>query len=233
MVHAALLNQPSPECVLVVGGGDGGSSREIVKHGVDHIDVVELDERVVEVCREYFPGFATGLDDDRVTLQFRDGIEFVQTTDRTYDVILLDISDPQGPAQSVFTREFYSELNAILSEDGILVTHCESPDSSEDIFYRINATLETSFPIVRPYRHWVPAYIDFWGRAIASKEHDPRELTESDIAHRLEAREVQTEWLTPELCHAMFRSLNKGVRNRLSEDWTPISESQMVEFKRP
>ncbi|WP_123538174.1 polyamine aminopropyltransferase [Halosimplex salinum] len=233
MVHPGLLTHPDPRNVLVIGGGDGASSREIVKHPVSRVDVIELDERVVEICREYFPSFASGLEDDRVSLHFRDGLEFVRSTDRRYDVILLDISDPQGPAQSVFTREFYNRLAEVLQDDGLIVTHCESPDSSRDVFYRINATLDTEFPVTRPYRHWVPAYIDFWGRTIASKVHDPREMTVSRIADRLETRSIETEWLTPELCHAMFRSLNKQVQDTLDEDWEPITKSNPVEFERP
>lgn len=233
MVHPALLTHPDPKDVLVIGGGDGASSREIVKHNINCVDVVEIDERVVEVCREYFPEFAVGLDDDRVTLHCEDGRSFVRSTDRAYDIILLDISDPQGPAKSVFTQEFYNELNQVMRDDGILVTHCESPDSSEEVFYRVNATLDESFPITQPYRHWVPAYIDFWGRTIASKRYNPRKLSESEIAGRIDNRDIETKWLTPKLCYAMFRSLNKQVQEKLNQNWEPITESTTVEFERP
>ncbi len=233
MIHPAMLTHPNPEQVLVIGGGDGGSSREIVKHDPDRVDVVELDERVVEVCREYFPEFAAGFDDDRVRLHHEDGREFVRETDRDYDVIVLDISDPKGPATSVFTKEFYEELRELLRKDGLVVTHCESPDSTDDTFYRINATLDATFEHARPYRHWVPAYIDFWGRTVASTGPDPLALTSGEIATRLDRRGVDTEWLTPELCHAMFRSLNGRVREKLGQEWQILTEGQEAEFYRP
>ncbi|QZY01172.1 polyamine aminopropyltransferase [Halobaculum rubrum] len=233
MIHPAMLTHPDPQDVLVIGGGDGGSSRELLKHDPRRIDVVELDKRVVEVCKSYFPEFAAGFDDDRVTLHFEDGREFVRETEREYDVVVLDISDPKGPASSVFTREFYTELRRCLRDDGVLVTHCESPDSAGDTFYRINATLSDVFEFARPYRHWVPAYIDFWGRTVVSDAHDPLELTVEEIATRLDERGIDTEWLTPDLCHAMFRSLNKRVRSNLNEEWPILTEEATVEFTRP
>lgn len=233
MIHPAMLTHPDPENVLVIGGGDGASSRELLKHDPRRVDVVELDERVVEACREHFPSFAAGLDDDRVHLHFEDGREFVQASECQYDVVVLDISDPKGPAASVFTREFYRELQALMGPDGVLVTHCESPDSTGETFYRINATLSDVFEYARPYRHWVPAYIDFWGRTVATRNHDPRALSVPEIEQRLENREVETEWLTPELCHAMFRSLNKRVRNRLDQEWQLLTEDDTATFARP
>jgi len=233
MIHPALLTHPDPQDVLVIGGGDGASSREIRKHDPRRIDIVELDERVVDLCREYFPEFAAGLDDDRVSLHYEDGRQFVRDTDHAYDVVVLDISDPKGPAKSIFTREFYRELRACLAEDGVLVTHCESPDSAGELFYRINETLNAVFKHARPYRHWVPAYIDFWGRTVASRQYDPRALTVDEIETRLDARDVATAWLTPENCHAMFRSLNKEVTTGLDSDWPLLTETNNAEFKRP
>ncbi len=233
MIHPAMLNHPDPDNVLVIGGGDGASSREIVKHDPERVDVVELDERVVAVCQEYFPDFAAGLNDERVNLYFEDGRQFVREADRRYDMVVLDISDPKGPASSVFTREFYEELRARMHDDGVLVTHCESPDSTGDTFYRINATLDSVFEFARPYRHWVPAYIDFWGRTVASEAHDPLALSVEEITQRLERREIETDWLTPELCHAMFRSLNKQVKGRLNSEWPLLTEGQEAEFYRP
>jgi spermidine synthase len=233
MIHPAMLTNPDPDDVLVIGGGDGASSRELLKHDPRRIDVVELDDRVVKICREYFPSFAAGFDDDRVRLYFDGGREFVRQTDHEYDVVVLDISDPKGPAASVFTREFYQELRACMRPDGVLVTHCESPDSTGETFYRINATLSDVFDHARPYRHWVPAYIDFWGRTVASCEYDPRSLSVEQLEQRFADRGIDIEWLTPELSHAMFRSLNKQVRDRLDEEWQLLTETETATFARP
>lgn len=233
MCHPAMLLHENPENVLIIGGGDGGSTREVLKHDPARIDLVEIDERVIDVCREYFPAFTSGLDDERVRIHTVDGRRFVQEADQTYDVVIMDISDPQGPAKTVFTREFYAEVTELLDSKSVLVTHCESPDSSGDVFYRVLATLEAVFDTVRPYRHWVPAYIDFWGRVIASDGYDAHDLETDEIARRLDKRDVTCRWLTPELCHAMFRSLNRQVLERMADDWDPITPSRPVRFERP
>lgn len=233
MCHPAMTVHDDPSEILIIGGGDGGSTREVLKHDPDHIDLVEIDERVIEVCKEYFPGFATDLDDSRVDIHTVDGRQFIRETDRTYDVVIMDISDPQGPAKTVFTSEFYEELTNCMMPDSVLHTHCESPDSSGDVFYRVLATLNDHFDNVSPYRHWVPAYIDFWGRAVASDSYDPRDLTISEIEHRLNERSIELEWLTPELFHAMFRSLNQEVKQKMSSEWAPFTEDDVPEFKRP
>lgn len=233
MVHPPLLTHDGPSDVLIIGGGDGGSTREALKHDPDRVDVVEIDERVIDVSREYFPGFASGLDDERVTVHIGDGRKFVRETDRKYDAVIMDISDPQGPAKTVFTSEFYEEVTELMRPDAVLHTHCESPDSSGDTFYRVVATLKEHFEHVDPYRHWVPAYIDFWGRAVASNEYSPYELSIEEIETRMNDREIECSWLSTELFYAMFRSLNKDVKTKLQQDWEPLTEDSPPEFKRP
>lgn len=233
MVHPAMVAHDNPDNVLIIGGGDGGSTREVLKHDPDHVDVVEIDERVVAVAREYFPGFASDLTNDSVSVHHMDGRQFIQEIDRTYDVVIMDISDPQGPAMTVFTSEFYAELASVMRPDTVLHTHCESPDSSGDTFYRVLATLEEHFDTVEPYRQWVPAYIDFWGRAFASDSYSARALSIDEIERRFESRSLDLSWLTPELFHAMFRSINKKVKSNLEEDWEPLSEDSLPSFERP
>jgi len=233
MVHPAMLAHDDPANVLVIGGGDGGSTREALKHDPDHVDVVEIDERVVAVAKEYFPGFASGLTDDRVSVHHLDGRQFIREVDRTYDVVIMDISDPQGPAKTVFTTEFYTELVSAMRPDAVLHTHCESPDSSGNTFYRVIATLEEQFETVEPYRQWVPAYIDFWGRAFASDTYSARDLSIEAIERRFNSRSLDLAWLTPELFHAMFRSINKEVRTNLQREWEPLTEDSPPSFERP
>lgn len=233
MVHPPLLAHDDPSEILIIGGGDGGSTREAIKHDPDRIDVVEIDERVIEVSKEYFPGFACDLDDDRVNIHVTDGRKFVQETDRTYDAVIMDISDPQGPAKTVFTSEFYDEVTDVMRPDAVLHTHCESPDSSGETFYRVLATLEEHFDTVEPYRQWVPAYIDFWGRAVASDEYSARSLSVDEIGNRLDERSIDRSWLSSELFYAMFRSINKEVKENMQRDWDPLTEESPPEFERP
>jgi len=227
MVHPALLSHNAPRDVLIIGGGDGGSTREVLKYDPDRVDVVEIDERVIAVAKEYFPEFATDLDDDRVEVHTMDGRRFVHETDRTYDAVIMDVSDPQGPAKTVFTTEFYREVTDVMVEDAVVHTHCESPDVGGDDFYRILSTLAEHFENVDPYRHWTPAYVDFWGRAVASDGRSPYDLSVDEVSSRIAEHGLALEWLTPELFHAMFRSLNKRVCEKMSRDWDPFTDEDM------
>lgn len=231
MVHPALLTHNDPTDILIIGGGDGGSTREALKYNPSRVDLVEIDERVIEVSKEYFPRFAADLEDDRVNIHILDGRQFVRQTNRTYDAVIMDISDPQGPAKTVFTVGFYDEVTDIMTEDGILHTHCESPNVTGNDFYRILSTLEEHFEKVYPYRHWVPAYVDFWGRAIASNAYSPYDISIEDVSSRIEEHNLTLEWLTPELFHAMFHSLNKQVREKMTEDWLPLTDNNDLRFE--
>jgi spermidine synthase len=233
MCHPPMLLHRNPENVLIVGGGDGGSTREVLKHNPNTVDVVEIDSRVIEISKEYFDDFSSKLEDDKVNIHIEDGRAFVEDCSRTYDVVIMDISDPMGPAKTVFTSEFYDIVKRIMSEDSVMVTHCESPDSSGDVFYRVLSTLENKFDVVRPYRHWVPAYVDFWGRAVATDRADPLNLSIEDLEKKIKNREINLDWLTPELCHSMFRSLNREVKDKMAKDWDPITEENLIDFERP
>lgn len=233
MCHPAMVTHDNPKDVLIIGGGDGGSTREVLKHNPDHIDLVEIDQRVIEVCKEYFPRFAQDLDNEKVEIHTEDGRKFLNDTNKMYDVVIMDISDPQGPAKTVFTTEFYDSVTNHMNRKGVLHTHCESPDSSGDVFYRTLATLEQHFENIDPYRHWVPAYIDFWGRAVASDHYSPKQLSIPELQTRFENRAVELNWLTPELCHAMFRSLNKRVKEKMKSEWEPYTEDDVPDFERP
>ncbi|WXG40029.1 MAG: fused MFS/spermidine synthase [Candidatus Freyarchaeum deiterrae] len=233
MTHPALLLHPHPKNVLIIGGGDGGSTTEVVKHNVESDTVVEIDRKVVQVAKEYFPGVSAGFSDKRVTIKYLDGRDFVEKSKDKFDVIINDISDPTESACTVFTRSFFGKLYDCLREDGVFLTHAESPDSCEEVFYRVIATLRDVFPIVRPFRVWIPPYIDFWGRVIASKKYDPLELDVSDITERISERGFLLEWLTPELFYAMFRSFSKDVIDKMNQKWRIITETDFPLFNRP
>jgi len=233
MTHPALLLHPNPKNVLIIGGGDGGSTTEVIKHNIESVTVVEIDEKVVQVAREYFPSISAGFSDPRVTIKYLDGRNFVENCGQKFDVIINDISDPKESACTVFTKSFFVKLYNCLRKDGLFITHAESPDSCEEVFYRVIATLRDVFPIVRPFRVWIPPYIDFWGRIIASKKYDPLEFDATQIAERIRDRNLLLEWLTPDLFYAMFRYFSKDVINRMSQEWRIITEEDFPIFKRP
>ncbi|NLV17425.1 MAG: polyamine aminopropyltransferase [Syntrophomonadaceae bacterium] len=172
--HVALNAHPDPAQVLIIGGGDGGTLREVLKHpGVVRADMVEIDQRVVETCKRFLPGIASGFGDPRAQLYFEDGARFVKKTQGQYDVVIVDSSDPTGPAVELYGPEFYRDCFGILKDDGIMVAHAESPTFFTAYFKAVWRNMEV-FPRRNVYLTTVPTYVSgFWAFAIGSKKHDP------------------------------------------------------------
>lgn len=179
ITHPAMAVNPNIRAVLVIGAGDGGVARELSKYrSIERIDVVEIDERVLAVCREYLPGTACGFDDPRVHLYFQDGLKFVRHVENTYDLIIVDSTDPFGPGEVLFTREFYGSCCRALTEDGILVNQHESPFYSEDAKAMRSAhrRIAQMFPVSRVYQAHIPTYPSgHWLFGFASKALLPLE----------------------------------------------------------
>ena len=177
ITHAAAAVHPNPARVLVIGGGDGGVVRELCRYNaVKHIDLVEIDELVVDVCKKYMPFTACSLDDPRVHIFYEDGVKFIRRYENKYDVIIVDSTDPFGPGEGLFTKEFYGSCFKALKEDGIMVNQHESP------FYEQDATamqgahkrIVESFPISRVYQAHIPTYPSgHWLFGFASKKYHP------------------------------------------------------------
>lgn len=179
ITHVAMATNPKIKKVLIIGGGDGGTAREIgrYKH-IEHIDMVEIDERVVRLCQEYLPYTAGHLDkDDRINLHFTDGFQFVvDTADKTYDLIIVDSTDPIGPGEGLFTKAFYSNCYRILGDEGILINQHESPyyDFHVHGMKRAHMRINELFPVVHVYQYHMPTYPSgHWLFGFASKKYDP------------------------------------------------------------
>lgn len=134
IAHVPLFVHPAPRRVLIIGGGDGGTAREVLRHEtVQKAVMVEIDEMVVKVCRRYLPTLTTALDDPRLTLRIEDGVAYVKQTREKFDVVIIDSTDPIGPAAPLFNKDFYQNVAALLDDDGILITQAESPFYDHDI----------------------------------------------------------------------------------------------------
>ena len=170
---------PKIEKVLIIGGGDGGTAREVLRYpNVTHVDMVDIDERVVRLCQQYLPQTACALDNDpRLSLHFEDGLVFVQESKiATYDLILVDSTDPIGPGEGLFTYDFYKNCNRILKEDGILINQHESPYYPSDAYEmkRAHDKIKETFPIAKIYQFHMPTYPSgHWLFGFASKKYDP------------------------------------------------------------
>ena len=177
IVHPAMAVHPEARRILVIGAGDGGAVRELVRYpAVEQIDLVEIDELVIEVCKKYLPKTACGLDDERVNIYIQDGLKFIRKCKEEYDLIIVDSTDPFGPGEGLFTREFYGNCFKALKEDGIMVNQHESPFYSGDAaaMQRAHKRIVESFPISRVYQAHIPTYPSgHWLFGFASKKHHP------------------------------------------------------------
>jgi len=177
IVHPALFTHPDPKQVLVIGGGDGGSIREIMKHpGVERAVLCEIDGLVIDKSVELLPSMAGEIDgsNPRVTLHVDDGIAYIREHQDTFDVILVDSTDPIGPAEGLFEEDFYRMVFAALKKDGIMVAQSESPFYHADIQKKMYRNLRAVFPIVEMYQAFIPTYPSgLWSFAFASKRYHP------------------------------------------------------------
>lgn len=177
ITHVPMAVHPSVRQVLVIGAGDGGVIRELTRYQeIEHIDMVEIDPLVVEVCKKYLPATACRLDDKRLTIHYEDGLKFVRACENKYDLIIVDSTDPFGPGEDLFTREFYGNCCKALREDGIMVNQHESPfyDADAEACKRAHKRIVESFPISRVYQAHIPTYPSgHWLFGFASKKYHP------------------------------------------------------------
>ena len=178
IVHVPMATNPAIRKVLVIGGGDGGSVRELTRYeSLERIDMVDIDEEVVKVCREYLPLTSCRLDDPRVNLYFEDGLKYIRRYEDEYDLIVVDSTDPFGPGEGLFTKEFYGNCFKALTADGILVNQHENPyyqGTYVPAMMRAHKRIWETFPICRVYQAHIPTYPSgHWLFGFASKAHDP------------------------------------------------------------
>ena len=181
LTQVALHAHPSPETVLIIGGGDGGTLREVAKHSaVKSIDFVEIDERVIEVSKQFLPTVATSFDDRRLRIAAMDGAKFLDQTEHSFDVIIIDSTDPVGPAKALSTTEFFSNAHRRLSPTGILVAQTESLHFHREFVADVQRRLSQVFGIVDLYTAPLATYAgNWWTFSIASKRYEPRKQARS------------------------------------------------------
>ena len=200
ITHVPMAVNPEIKSVLVIGAGDGGAVRELARYKtVEKIDLVEIDERVVEVCKEYLPQTACCFDDPRLTVHYQDGLKFVRRCENEYDLIIVDSTDPFGPGEGLFTKEFYGNCYKALTEKGIMVNQCESPFYKEDriAMQRAHKRIVESFPISKVYQAHIPTYPSgHWLFGFASKRLHP--VKDYDGKRWLELG-IKTRYYNPQL----------------------------------
>lgn len=161
IAHVPLFSHPAPKNVLVIGGGDGGAVREVVRHAaVESVEMVEIDGMVVEASKEYLPEISSAMRDGhpKLKLIIGDGIAHMKAVENHYDVILVDCSDPIGPGEGLFSKEFYQDVYKALKPDGLFVQQTESPFYHKPLITKIHRDISGLFPITRMYLASIPLY---------------------------------------------------------------------------
>lgn len=200
VAHVPLFTHPNPENVLVVGGGDGGVIREVLKHPeVKKATLVDIDGKVIECAKKYLPEIAGKLDDERVEVKVGDGFMHIAESEDAYDVIMVDSTEPVGPAVNLFTKGFYAGIARALKEDGLFVAQTDNPWFKADLIRKVFKDVKEVFPITRLYTANVPTYPSgMWTFTLGSKKYDPLETPE-DRFH-----DIDTKYYTKELHKAAF-----------------------------
>ena len=218
VTHVPMAVHPAVKNVLIIGGADGGVAKELINYKtIERIDVVEPDETLAEVCREYFPELACGLDDERVNVYIQDGLRFLRSKTDEYDLIINDATDPFGYTEGLFTKEFYGSCYKALKEDGIMVYQHGSPFYSEDKeeCVKMHRKAYQAFPVSRVYQAHIPTCSSgYWLFGFASKKYHPLVDFKPDEWKKLG---IKTRYYTTNLHRGAFM-LPKYVEDMLEEE---------------
>ncbi len=210
LTHVAMHANPNPKRVIVIGGGDGGVVREVLKYrSVEKVFFVEIDEEVINISKRFFPSVSSGVDDPRVEIRVMDGAEFVAKRKLSdIDAVIIDSTDIIGFARTLFSPDFFASVRDCLTKEGMFVTHTESLHFHKDIVIEIQETLRKVFPVVDLYTAAIATYPgNWWVFAIASNGVSPREMRHTfDIEAKYYSDEIHRQSFMP---RGMYERLMK------------------------
>ncbi len=225
MIHPAGITHPGPKRALIIGGGDGGAAEEYLKYPtMQEVVMAEIDETVVNFCKEHLPDVHRGAyDDPRLNVLITDGKAYVEKCQDQFDLMMLDLTDPFGPAEALYCVEFLRECRRILRAEGVISMHLGSPVARPDVFHRLVSSLREVFKIVRPYLVYVPLYGTSWGMVVASDETDPLSISPGEVDRRIAERGIShLQYYNGDTHHGVFAMPN-FVRDILARPANPIT----------
>lgn len=192
LVHVPAITHDAPKKALIIGGGDGGSAEELLKHpSIEQITLVEIDASVVDISRRYLDKVHHGsLDHPKLTLKIEDGFAYIKNSNEQFDLIILDLTDPGGPSTLLYTPEFYHACAERLGKNGIMTLHIASPIASAQQIRHTLTQLRSAFRNVIPYLTTVPLYGGLWMMAFCANHADPHTLSENDVEKRIQSRQI-------------------------------------------
>ncbi len=218
LVHPAMVTHPNPRNVVIIGGGEGATAREVLRYPtVERVVMVDIDGELVELCRSYMPEWNMGVfDDPRFELVISEGRSFIEESREVFDVAILDLTDPIPGTPSVFlyTKEFYELIKRKLSSNGVMVTQATSLRYSFETFAKIRNAVAAAFPLARPYTAPVVSFLSFCGFVIGSMGRDPLSLSSEDINARLKTLRGELQFYS-ECTHRFLFQLPRKFREAL------------------
>jgi len=193
LIHPALTAHAAPKKVLIIGGGDGGSAEEALKHpSVEQVTMCEIDENVIKIAKEYFFAVHRGaFDNPKLRVLIGDCMKFIRETQERFDLVVLDLNDPVGPAEALYSAECFQQCRAALAPGGALVLHIGAPVARPERVAELAQRLNGIFRIVRPYTMYIPLFGAQWAMTVCSDKLDPKSLTADEIDRRIEQRKLQ------------------------------------------
>jgi spermidine synthase len=210
LAHTSSCLLGDPQNILVIGGGDGGTIRELLRHKcIKKVDLVEIDKDVIEASKQFFPAMSRGFFDPRVTVYIRDGIEFVkEARANTYDIIIIDGTDPVGFAAGLYEKSFHENCFRLLTSRGVFLTLSESPFdlTYADVVRKVRSNLRSVFPVAETFLVYIPTYTTgMWSFVFASKKlHPVRHFKPKQAAKMIKAFESELRYYNPETHLAAF-----------------------------
>lgn len=230
LVHPALISHPRPQTVFIAGGGEGATLREVLLHNtVKKAVMVDIDEEVIAICKEYLPDFNRGsFNDERTELIHTDARKYLEECGEAFDIIIIDLTEPieEGPAYLLYTKEFYRLVSEKLTENGIISVQAGSAAFNELLnFSAVYNTLKTSFPEVHPYQVDVPSFGGPWGFCLASRNISPI-MSIEEVDRRLSARSLNNLKMYDGLTHQCLFSLPKHLREELHRQTRLITDDE-------
>ncbi len=231
MVHLPAITHGDVRQALVVGGGDGGAAHQLLRYpALERLVLAELDREVIDMARTWLPGVHRGaFEDPRLELRLGDGRACVERCVGQFDQIVLDLTDPFGPAVALYTRDFYRLCQRALKPGGVLSLHVQSPIHRAETMARIVASLRAVFGVVRPYLQYVPLYGTLWAMAMASDRADPQALPAAEVDARLRRHGIRGLTLYSGATHHALLSLPPFVQAVLDAPALPIADGDRLE----
>jgi spermidine synthase len=234
LVQPSMIAHPNPKRVFIAGGGEGATAREALSHrSVERVVMVDIDKKVVELCRKHLQVFHRGtFDDPRLEVRHEDALKYLEQTKERFDVVVVDVPDPleAGPAWQLFTQEFYRLIKRRLNPGGMMVAQSgpTGPVYAKNCFTAIAKTMESVFPVSGQCEAFIPAFQTTWGFVFGSLGPDPRRLTSAQVDKRIASRATYPLRYYDGVTHQGMFSLPKYLRDAIAAEKRVITKKTPI-----